>query len=390
MQFDIRTLLVAVAVATAVCAVARFLLWRMHPAMPGLRHWMWASVIGAAALFTYAGHGWIPGGLALTVAQMLIAAGFVVAWDGFRRFLGRPALSPAVLTVMATVAGGSIIASNATGVMAWHTAVNAVVIAVLSGLIVRELWPAGGPGRLAVRATAWIYVANVVFFIARGGAAVVQPRAGVPVTSEGFYALSPLWWLVVTVGATLGMALMAGERLQEELNHRANRDPLTGALNRRAFALLAEKQMAHADRTGRAASVLMMDLDHFKRINDVRGHAAGDAVLRRFVEVAGGILRAEDVLCRFGGEEFVALLPDTAAPQAFAAAERLRLRFAAEGETTSIGIAEARRGEPLEALLRRADEALYEAKRRGRNRCEAAPSPGPPPLRHEREIPAEG
>lgn len=163
-------------------------------------------------------------------------------------------------------------------------------------------------------------------------------------------------------------AMIANDRLQEELNHHATHDPLTGALNRRAFALLAEKQVAQAARTGRPLAVLMMDLDHFKRINDTLGHSGGDATLCRFVAVAGDVLRAEDVLCRFGGEEFVALLPHAEAAQAVAAAERLRLAFAATGATVSIGVASLRPGEDLEDLLRRADAALYDAKRAGHDR----------------------
>ena len=163
-------------------------------------------------------------------------------------------------------------------------------------------------------------------------------------------------------------AMIANDRLQEELNHQATHDPLTGALNRRAFALLAEKQVAQAARTGRPLAVLMMDLDHFKRINDTLGHSGGDATLCRFVAVAGDVLRAEDVLCRFGGEEFVALLPHAEAAQAVAAAERLRLAFTATGATVSIGVASLRPGEDLEDLLRRADAALYDAKRAGRDR----------------------
>lgn len=380
MQFDLRTLLVAVALASAVCALARYLLWRMHPAMPGLRHWMWAAVAGALALTSYAGHGWIPGNLSLLMAQGLIATGFMLAWDGFRRFLGRPPLKARVMVLVAAGVAAPIVLSNAMGSMTGHSAINSAVIAVLSGLIARELLRAVPPGRLAVRAMAWIYVANTVFFVARSAALLDDAPSAVPVTSDGFYAYSLLWWLATNLGVTLGMVLMAGERLQEDLNHHATRDPLTGALNRRAFTLLAQKQMARTARDGRPLSVLMMDLDHFKRINDQRGHAAGDATLQHFVEVAGATLREEDILCRFGGEEFLALLPDAAAPQALAAAERLRQRFGAEGDTVSIGLAEATPGEALEDLLRRADTALYEAKRLGRDRCQiAAPVPLPEP-----------
>ncbi|MDX9768364.1 MAG: GGDEF domain-containing protein, partial [Ectothiorhodospiraceae bacterium] len=121
-----------------------------------------------------------------------------------------------------------------------------------------------------------------------------------------------------------------------------------------------------------------------KQINDRLGHAVGDDILCRFVAVVERMLRVEDVLCRFGGEEFVALLPGTSAAQALAAGERLRIAYVDESAATqtakqlpfaisvSIGIGELREDEDIDGLIRRADAALYEAKVRGRNRCELA------------------
>jgi diguanylate cyclase (GGDEF)-like protein len=183
------------------------------------------------------------------------------------------------------------------------------------------------------------------------------------------------------IAVTLGMVLMAAERLQADLDSQANRDPLTGALNRRAFALIAEKALARSRRSSKPLSVLIMDLDKFKHINDQYGHEAGDALLCRFVVCANKIFRGEDVFCRFGGEEFVALLPNTSAEQAHVAAERLRTAFAEESHeastlttplTVSIGIAERAAEESIESLLHRADTALYQAKHKGRNRSELA------------------
>ena len=169
-------------------------------------------------------------------------------------------------------------------------------------------------------------------------------------------------------------AMIANDRLQEELNHHATHDPLTGALNRRAFALLAEKQVAQAARTGRPLAVLMMDLDHFKRINDTLGHSGGDATLCRFVAVAGDVLRAEDVLCRFGGEEFVALLELDSTEDLEAATERLRkavrgsLRGPGGRITISLGAAMLREQEKTwHDWFSRADAALYRAKSAGRD-----------------------
>ena len=181
------------------------------------------------------------------------------------------------------------------------------------------------------------------------------------------------------------MVLMTAERLQADLDHQANHDPLTGALNRRSFGLLSEKEMARALHYQRPLSVLMIDLDQFKQVNDLLGHDFGDQVLCCFVAVANRVLRQDDVFCRFGGEEFVALLPDTTAAEALVVADRLRVSFATESKlldcavkqpssaiTISTGVAQLQQGEPFASLLRRADSALYRAKDNGRNCCEVA------------------
>jgi diguanylate cyclase (GGDEF)-like protein/PAS domain S-box-containing protein len=169
---------------------------------------------------------------------------------------------------------------------------------------------------------------------------------------------------------------------ERELERVAYEDSLTGLANRRYFLAEAERAAARADRHGQALSLLLFDLDHFKRINDEHGHQSGDEVLR---EVAGRTrksLRTEDMPARWGGEEFVALLPLTALPEAALVANRLRLAIAATPIATSAGplpvtlscgIAQRRRAEPVLDFIARADAALYQAKDSGRNACVAAP-----------------
>lgn len=158
----------------------------------------------------------------------------------------------------------------------------------------------------------------------------------------------------------------------------ASHDPLTGLANRRQLDARLDAERARCLRHGEPLSVLMCDLDHFKRVNDLFGHAAGDVVLAAAADALAGELRASDVGARYGGEEFVALLPETTPEQALAAAERVRRRIAAlhidVGDavltvTVSIGIASLEDGESGEALLARADAAMYRAKESGRNRC---------------------
>ena len=385
MSFDIRTLLVAVALASAFCAGARLLLWRMHPAIPGLAHWAWAGGFGAVALILILSSGTLPWLPSLSLAQISIVTGLILVWDGFRRFIGRAPLSHPALVVLAAVVLGLMVAAQLGPSLQARALGNAVLIAILSALIARELFNAPKPIPLAMLATGWAYAANAAFFLIRAIAVDRGAEAVGPLNPDGLAAVPLLWWLCMTIAVTLGMVLMTAERLQADLDGQANRDPLTGALNRRAFSLIAEKEMARSRRHSKPLSVLIMDLDRFKQINDRLGHDGGDTLLCRFVAIAGQMLRGEDVFCRFGGEEFVALLPNTSAEQALVAAERLRTAFAGESArmetpddtqvltvTVSIGIGELEQEEDIESLLRRTDAALYRAKGKGRNRCELA------------------
>jgi diguanylate cyclase (GGDEF)-like protein len=177
--------------------------------------------------------------------------------------------------------------------------------------------------------------------------------------------------------------------LQDELTSQSHRletlvreDPLTGLANRRAILTLLSGMISGARRHGRPLSVAMVDLDHFKRVNDEFGHQAGDAVLVGAVRAMRRRLRQEDQLGRMGGEEFLVLLPDTGMAAARRVADALRRQVALAGGpvpvTASLGLA-TWEGEAPDELLRRADEALYAAKRSGRNRVHAAP-PAPATL----------
>lgn len=166
-------------------------------------------------------------------------------------------------------------------------------------------------------------------------------------------------------------------RLEDELRHLAAHDPLTGAYNRRAFVDAALREQARAARSGHGLSVLLLDLDRFKAVNDTYGHGAGDGVLVHFVQLLNQMLRASDILGRTGGEEFAVLLPQTDRAAARAIAERLRAAVEATPAphaphpiaiTVSIGVAEVEPGEDgLDGALNRADRALYRAKDLGRN-----------------------
>jgi diguanylate cyclase (GGDEF)-like protein len=172
--------------------------------------------------------------------------------------------------------------------------------------------------------------------------------------------------------------------VRERVENLAATDGLTGLFNRRYFDSALAREIARCDRGSTGLALLLADIDHFKSFNDTYGHAMGDLVLKKVAGVLGGALRKADVLARFGGEEFVVILPNVSAKGAIESAERLRESVAAAGihpggprkrVTVSIGAAlfPADAGDS-ESLLKAADEALYEAKRLGRDRVVAKSS----------------
>lgn len=166
--------------------------------------------------------------------------------------------------------------------------------------------------------------------------------------------------------------------IQAELFTHATTDMLTGLYNRRQFLLLAHAQLEVAVRHRHPLAVLLFDIDRFKLINDTYGHAVGDEVLRAVARTARATLRTADILCRYGGEEFAVLLPETGVNEAYPAADRLRQAIAAcripdqaaIAPTISVGLAlyDAEHDADLELLLWQADQAMYHAKQAGRNR----------------------
>jgi len=173
-----------------------------------------------------------------------------------------------------------------------------------------------------------------------------------------------------TQKAELAQAL---ERIQDLATH----DELTGLFNRRHMQTLLQLEHQRCMRSGHPFCIVMLDMDHFKGVNDVHGHAAGDAVLRTFADEARAAIRGSDTIARWGGEEFLLLMTDTRSPLGRLGVERLRERVAAlqatgrgvpVSVTLSAGLAEHRAGEPVSETISRADQALYLAKAQGRNR----------------------
>jgi len=181
--------------------------------------------------------------------------------------------------------------------------------------------------------------------------------------------------IALTFHATL-LGLVVG-RILADLRYRSRHDGLTGLLNRRAMEEILLAQMQRSRRTGESFTVLMLDLDHFKNINDQHGHATGDRALKHTAAALRSELREVDAIGRFGGEEFLIVMPGATADAARPVAERLRAALVTDAPrvdgaplplSASIGIAQwHERGEEPSRLLMRADAALYQAKQRGRD-----------------------
>ncbi|MBI2747326.1 MAG: GGDEF domain-containing protein [Burkholderiales bacterium] len=208
---------------------------------------------------------------------------------------------------------------------------------------------------------------------------------------SGHRGLSFVLAFITMLGAGFGFVLAVLERNAEQMREMATHDGLTGCVNRITFDAMLLNALQRGLRSGEPVSLLMLDLDHFKAINDRYGHRAGDAVLRSFSDVVRTQLRASDTLARVGGEEFAVILPGTDAAGAAHVAESVReaVQSAAVDNqqggvlriTISVGVACAQDGDGASAdlLYQRADNALYQAKAAGRNRVVPASVSALPP-----------
>lgn len=171
---------------------------------------------------------------------------------------------------------------------------------------------------------------------------------------------------------------------EHKLIQMAKIDGLTGVFNRRYLDTRLQEELERSRRHGNPLSIMMLDIDHFKEINDTHGHICGDYTLRKISELLLELVRTSDILGRYGGEEFCCVLPETSFEQALVLAERCREQIAVgrfsctdylTRVTVSIGVTDLHRDDTLDSMIKRADDALYQAKRTGRNRVCSSPVP---------------
>ena len=321
--------------------------------LDGTQHQVWANPLG----------------------NVLLVHGGVAVWAGARSLRTVPPPTWAFTGIPLATLVASVLDNPATNT--WSG--GPVFLGAMSltiGLASRELWRLE-PGYSRVRIPMAAAAGGLsVYYLLRWGAFMLEGPGGQIFESVFGSAVTTLVTMVLLVVVSFSMAALSSEQQTRALRVVASRDDLTGLLNRKAFLDLAAEQLADLSITRGSGALVLADLDHFKSINDTYGHAAGDVALQTFADACTATLRSTDLVGRYGGEEFVLLIPGASAERAEIIAEAISQRLAQaatvggmEMPTVSYGISTyAGPAADVERLIASADAALYMAKSLGRNR----------------------
>jgi diguanylate cyclase (GGDEF)-like protein len=345
-----------------------------------IRLWVRGLLIQPFPYILFALRGQIPDGLSIIAANGLLVVAFAHQMHALRVFNRQSDQRLWLVALLAVTLIGEMLLTYVWPSSQDRVVLMSLVIIALAGFGVSAIYQKQNRVSRPEHLVAAILLGGIGIMLVRvfsqSDAGMLELTSSSPLQGVVF-----TYSLLMPVIATSAFMLMCGERLNANLSRLATLDPLTGVYNRRTMAELANKAIAAAKRYDRPLSLLALDIDHFKRINDEFGHEAGDLALCATVELVRGALRGSDIVARLGGEEFIVILPDTDERDARALAERVRQRVADSGFTiggwpaplrVSIGAgALGPMANDLESLLREIDRALYTAKRAGRNRVVA-------------------
>lgn len=376
---DPRTVILLAGVMSGLMAVVLFGLKRNLPAsIKGLSEWTTALLVIFAGGVLVSAKGFLPNFVSISLSSALLWSGLYLGYVGTQRFFDihpRPrrwiALIAAVLLVQVWF---TLVNPSYHARLVLTTAITALLTGIHAYLVLKQ-----GSFTYARMLVIWVLSFMSATQVMRLLTSFTSPLA----SNAEFFDKSVFQLVYVTSFAvcillfSIGLVLMATERLRTELEHLVTHDALTSALTRSRMNEACERELERCRRHGHSMALLMMDLDHFKAINDTYGHQTGDRVLVGFVSKVKTLLRSADLLGRFGGEEFIAVLPETTLEEAIAVAERI-LQISPPSElapscTVSIGVTTNHKdSDTADTLLARADNAMYRAKARGRNRLETA------------------
>lgn len=373
--FDPRAIIVMASLMSLLMGGVMFFLRRIYPPnIRGLLHWAIAPFLCFIASALFAARGFVPDLISSAGSNLILLGGALLFYFGSQRFHD---IKPSYKL------WGGVLGASAP-LFVWFIAIDSryevrVVLftALMAGILAAHarLLLTVGRANVFTRPTGYLLILQCGFLLLRmvdalqahGSTGLLDPT-GAQITYLMAYTFT---FLLLAVG----LFLMAAERMRVEFEHLATYDSLTSALTRRAWLESCGRELERCRRHGHGMSLMMMDMDHFKGVNDTHGHLMGDRVLVDFAQRVRLQLRLPDRFGRFGGEEFVLLLPETPLEDAVKVAQRIRASRRLSPDlplcTVSIGVAGYEvQSDTLNSMLARADAALYRAKDLGRNRVE--------------------
>lgn len=376
-QIDPRTVVLLAGVMSSFMALIMFFLQRSYPSsIKGLGEWGVALLLVTVGSTLAFGLGTFPNFFSITLPRILFPAGLFLGYVGAQRFFGEtPRYWPWLTLITLSVAVHMWFTFGEPNFAARLRVSGALSVCLFVAFV--NLLRKQGLNSFAKILTMGVLLSMCAIVGTRLLTALIWP------VGVNIYDSSPLHMVYLSALSvfilllSVSIVLLAAERMHTEMAYLASHDSLTNALTRRHMNEVCAMELERSQRNGHNMALLIMDLDHFKQVNDTHGHQRGDRVLVDFVRKVNTLLRRPDQLGRFGGEEFVVLLPETSLSEALSVAERIRSACAAADTepccTVSIGVATNSQGnDTVDSLIARADAAMYRAKTKGRNRVETA------------------
>ena len=364
-------------VAVAMSGILLIIAQTYPKTIRGLREWSVAALVIALCFPLFIARGHIPDLFSIVLANLLLLLALMMMNIGTRKFSGTPPKYDRKLLFLFVL--------SYVALFVWFTYVQPDIRVRVTLLIVFTLVVILDQLFLVLRALPGTVGRHVLVFslaimigsrIIRLGALIlgIDPPIGIFDASIPQLVYFAMPSIAIPL-ATISCIMLASEKLRQDLEFISRHDGLTQCLNKHAAMEELAREIAHAQRHGNTLSIMLFDLDNFKEINDTHGHLEGDKILIDFSKRAKASLRGSDQLTRFGGDEFMAILPDTNLEQALVVADRLHETGSKSQPiswSVSIGISEwLDKDDSLDALLTRADQALYKSKAFGRNQTQS-------------------
>lgn len=382
MGFDLDTIFVFAGAMAGAHSLGLGVTWWMNRDIPGLKFWLLAYAFFAVAIALLIVWG-AASPLVQSTVNLCAIAGLVCGWQGTREYQAQPDLTPlrwgtiAAVALVGNIYFGFIDPQATPRFLLTMALMGFTAFAIAYNFLIPETRKKPVNlyiGILAALLSAFLLYMGISYMIGVQSGMTVAPTDRLDVMLFAFSIFLALF--------SLGIIMAVTQRVNERLRQQADTDPLTHLYNRRAFELAGQQALGQCARRGSDISAIMLDIDHFKRVNDDHGHNMGDKVLCEIANLLKSSFRSQDVLARLGGEEFCVLMPETDLKTAEMIAGRIH--SALDGGavkvnggtpiTASLGVSSVNAATTtlatLDTLTEHADHALYRAKHEGRNRVE--------------------